>query len=92
MNSDHLQLAADLGRGALLLAVKISFPVLLAGLVVGALVSILQAATQVQDPTLNQLPKMLAIAAALFIATPWLLGLLADYTTDLVREVGTWFR
>jgi flagellar biosynthetic protein FliQ len=92
MNSGHLQLAVDLGRDALLVAIKLSFPILLAGLLVGALISILQAATQIQEQTLSQVPKMFAIAAVLFLIMPWLLAVLTDYTAALVRDMGGWFR
>lgn len=92
MDSQHLDLAVDLGREALLLAAKLSLPVLLAGLVVGAVISVLQAATQVQEQTLNQVPKMFAIAAVLFVAMPWLLATLVEYTQELVKGMGTWFK
>jgi flagellar biosynthetic protein FliQ len=92
MDSADFQLAADLGREALWMAVKLSFPILAAGLVVGALVSVLQAATQVQDQTLNQVPKMFAIAAVIFALMPWFFTVLAEYTGTLVSEMGTWFR
>jgi flagellar biosynthetic protein FliQ len=92
MDSADFQLAADLSREALWMAVKISFPILVAGLVVGALVSVLQAATQIQDPTLNQVPKMFTIAAVIFALLPWFLTSLAEYTGTLVMEMGTWFR
>jgi len=92
MDSQHLDLAVDLSREALLLAAKLSLPILLAGLVVGAVISVLQAATQVQEPTLNQVPKMFAIAAVLFLAMPWLLSTLVEYTQELVKGMGTWFK
>lgn len=92
MDSRHLDLAVDLAREALLLGAKLSFPILLAGLVIGTALSVLQAATQVQEQTLNQVPKMLAIAAVLFLAMPWLLSSLAEYTQELVKGMGTWFK
>ena len=92
MDSGDLSLAVDLGREALWVAVKISFPILLAALVVGALVSVLQAATQVQDQTVNQVPKLFAVAAVVFVLLPWILSVLVEYTHDLVRDMGVWFR
>jgi flagellar biosynthetic protein FliQ len=92
MDSRDLDLAVDLAREAIFLGAKLSLPILLAGLVVGAVISVLQAATQVQEQTLNQVPKMAAIAAVLFLAMPWLLASLADYTQDLVKNMGTWFK
>jgi len=92
MRSDDLSLAVDLGREALLVAIKISFPILLAGLLVGLVISVLQAATQVQDQTLSFVPKMFAIVAMIFILMPWLITVLVEYTQDLALQMGTWFR
>jgi flagellar biosynthetic protein FliQ len=92
MDSGELGLAVDVGREALWIAVKLSFPILLSALVVGALISVLQAATQVQDQTLNQVPKMFTVAAAVFVLLPWILAVLAEYTHGLVTDMGMWFR
>jgi flagellar biosynthetic protein FliQ len=92
MDSGDLSLAIDLGREALWVAVKLSFPILLSALVVGALISVLQAATQIQDQTLNQVPKMFTVAAAVFILLPWILAVLVEYTHDLVKDMGVLFR
>ena len=92
MDSADLSLAVDLGREALWVAVKLSFPILLSALVVGAVISVLQAATQLQDQTLNQVPKMFTVAAVIFLSLPWILAVLVDYTRDLVGGMGGWFR
>ena len=92
MDSGDLGLAVDLGREALWVAVKLSFPILLSALLVGALISVLQAATQLQDQTLNQVPKMFTVAAVVFVTLPWILAALAEYTQDLVGGMGMWFR
>jgi flagellar biosynthetic protein FliQ len=92
MDSGDLSLAIDLGREALWVAVKLSFPILISALVVGALISVLQAATQIQDQTLNQVPKMFTVAAVVFVMLPWILAVLVEYTHDLVRDMGGWFR
>ncbi len=92
MDSADLQQAVDLGRDALFLSVKLTLPLLLVGLLVGALISILQAATQIQEQTLSFVPKMAAVVAAIFLLMPWLLTVLVEYTTDLVRGMGTLFR
>ena len=92
MDSSTLDQAVDVGREALFLAVKLSLPLLLAGLIVGSVISLLQAATQVQEQTLNQVPKMFAIAAVGFLALPWMLASLAEYAAGLVTGMGTWFK
>jgi len=92
MDSNDLSLAADLGREALWIAVKLSFPILLAAIVVSAVISVLQAATQLQDQTLNQVPKMFAVAAVIFIVLPWFLAVLVEYTHEIVGGMGGWFQ
>jgi flagellar biosynthetic protein FliQ len=92
MASADLQLAVELGRAALWVAVKVCLPILLAGLVVGAVVSVLQAATQIQDQTLSYVPKMLAVAATVFLLMPWLLAVLTEYTRSVATGMAFWFR
>ena len=92
MDGGDLSLAVDLGREALWVAVKLSFPVLISALIVGAMISVLQAATQLQDPTLNQVPKLFAVAAVVFLMLPWILAVLAEYTHELVKDMGMMFR
>jgi type III secretory pathway component EscS len=60
------------GREALLLALLVSVPPLGAALVVGALTGVLQAATQVQEPALGVVPRLVAVLAALALAGPWI--------------------
>lgn len=62
----------ELGQSALLLAIAVSLPVVALAALVGALVSALQAATQLQDATLAHLPRLLAVALALVVAGPWM--------------------
>jgi flagellar biosynthetic protein FliQ len=68
---------------AMILALKVSAPFLLAGLTVGVLVSIFQAATNIQEITLTFIPKILATGAVLFIGGPWMLDQLIGYTRAL---------
>ena len=67
-------------KEALLLTLMVSAPMLLAGLVVGVLVSLLQAVTQIQEMTLTFIPKILAVSLALYLFLPWMLTALVDYT------------
>ena len=92
MDGGDLSLAVDLGREALWVAIKLSFPILISALLVGAMISVLQAATQLQDPTLNQVPKMFAVAAVVFLMLPWILAVLVEYTHELVKDMGMMFR
>ena len=72
---------------AMNLAFKISMPLLLAGLVVGLIVSVFQAVTQIQEQTLAFIPKVLAMAAVLVIGGPWMLNQLLSYTSDLWTSI-----
>ncbi|MBL0716034.1 MAG: flagellar biosynthesis protein FliQ [Desulfosarcina sp.] len=59
-------------------------PMLLAGLVTGLLISIFQAATQINEMTMTFIPKMLAVAVALLISFPWMLQVLIDFLQNLL--------
>lgn len=62
----------------------LSLPMLLAGLIVGLLVSIFQATTQINEMTLSFVPKILAVIAVTIFAMPWMLNMLLDYTRRLL--------
>jgi flagellar biosynthetic protein FliQ len=84
MNADTvMKLAAD----ALLISLKLSGPFLLTGLVVGVLISIVQAATQLQEFTLQFIPKILAVIVVLAFAGPWMMSSMIAYTQDLYRSI-----
>lgn len=89
MGPDSVQVAVDLAREALLLAAKLSLPLLGVGLAVGFVIGVLQAATQIQEASLSFLPKALAMAVAFFLTLPWLIGQLSEYATTLFRSLGT---
>ncbi len=72
---------------AIKLAILLSAPVLLAGLAVGILVSIFQAATSINEMTLTFIPKMLAVAVALLIFFPWMLQVMVEYTQNLMNSL-----
>ena len=67
-------------KDALIVTLLVSAPLLAAGLVVGVLVSIFQAVTQIQEMTLTFVPKILAVSAALFLFLPWMLTTLVQFT------------
>jgi flagellar biosynthetic protein FliQ len=77
----------SLSTQAMSLALKLSLPLLGVGLVVGVIISIVQAVTQVQEQTLSFIPKVLAMAAVLVIAGPWMLNQLLSYTADLWSSI-----
>ena len=73
-----------LGRGGLEILLLVAAPALLVTLVVGLVVSIFQAATQINDPSLSFVPKLIAVAATLALAGNWMLTMLVDYTRRLI--------
>lgn len=84
MNPDTV---VSLMMKALEVALVIAAPMLIFGLVVGLLVSIFQAVTQIQEMTLSFIPKILAIAASVAIFFPWMLSTLLEYTTTLFANI-----
>jgi len=81
------QSVITLGQQALYVMLMISAPMLLAALAVGLLVSILQAATQINEMTLSFIPKLLAMLAALVIAGPWMITFYVDYVRRLYESI-----
>lgn len=78
-----------LGQRGMELAIMVAAPPLLTGLAVGVLVSLFQAATQINEMTLTFVPKLLAIAAAMLLIGPWMLNKLIDFTVTLFRDIPT---
>ena len=66
---------------------KLSGPILLAALVVGVVISLFQAVTQVNEMTLSYVPKIIAIGLVLVIAGPWMLQTLLDFTSNLLSSL-----
>lgn len=81
------QMVIDIAWKTLWLALKIAAPALLAAMVVGLIVSIFQAATQVNEQTLTFIPKVLAMTIAIMIAGPWMINLMVNFTTDLMNSI-----
>ncbi|MCW2995645.1 MAG: fliQ [Conexibacter sp.] len=84
MNQDTV---VTLATQAMSLALKISLPLLGVGLVVGVLISIIQAVTSIQEQTLAFIPKVLAMAIVLVVGGPWMLNQLLAYTSDLWTSI-----
>jgi flagellar biosynthetic protein FliQ len=76
-----------IGRQALELTLLVSAPLLLTALVIGLVVSIFQAATQINEMTLSFIPKLLGMFAVLIIAGPWMLEMLTDYMQRLFTSI-----
>ena len=76
-----------LGRTALETTVLMAAPLLFAALVVGVLIGIVQAATQINEMTLSFVPKLGALVLTLLLAGPWLLRVLVDFTHRLITSI-----
>lgn len=78
--------ALDLVQHTLVLALLISAPMLLIGMVVGVLVSLFQAVTQIQEQTLTFVPKIAAMIVAAVVLLPWIVQKLLDYSVAMFGE------
>lgn len=76
-----------LGQQALELTLMISAPLLLAALLIGLVISVFQAATQINEMTLTFIPKMIGIFIVLMIAGPWMVELMVDYIQRLFGSI-----
>ena len=84
MNS---QSVLSIGQNALEVTVLVSAPLLLTALVIGLVVSVLQAATQINEMTLSFIPKLLGVFVAMVVAGPWMLQMLVDYMQRLFTSI-----
>jgi flagellar biosynthetic protein FliQ len=82
----------SLARESAILILLIAGPILATGLIVGLLVSIFQAVTQIQEATLAFIPKLVAVLAVLALLGHWMLGLLLQFTTTLLSNLGAYAR
>ena len=81
------QAVLSIGQQALEVTLMISAPLLVTALVVGLIVSVLQAATQINEMTLSFIPKLVAIFVALVVAGPWILATFTDYMQRLFAGI-----
>ena len=81
------QLVIDLGSGAVWIAMQVAAPVLGAALVTGLLVSIFQAATQINEQTLTFIPKILVMTVALVLTGPWVLETMLNFTINIFNGI-----
>ena len=82
----------DLGRKTLIMVLILSGPMLVLSLVVGLIVSIFQAATQITEMTLTFIPKLVAMGIALLIFLPWMLQLFKGFFVELLEMIPSMLR
>ncbi len=81
------EMVMNLVRQGLEITILVSAPLLLTALLTGLLVSVFQAATQINEMTLSFIPKLLAIFLALVLAGPWMVNLMVDFTRQLISGI-----
>ncbi len=86
MNDD---IVIQLGQDALKTLAMVAAPMLLSTLIIGLIISIFQALTQINENTLTFVPKMIVIAVVLILAGPWMLDTLSTYTVTLFENIST---
>ncbi len=86
MSPEHVM---TIGRQAMQVTLMIAVPMLLVALVIGLLVSIFQAATQINEMTLSFIPKLIGVFLVLDLAGPWMLTILTDYMRQLFTSIPT---
>ncbi|HYP14164.1 MAG TPA: flagellar biosynthetic protein FliQ [Bryobacteraceae bacterium] len=84
--------AVDIIRQALMTSVWVMAPLLLAGLVVGVVINIVQVATSLQDSAFSSVPRLAAFFAAFLVLMPWMLHKLMAYTVALFGNLGQYAR
>jgi flagellar biosynthesis protein FliQ len=82
-------LALELIRHAITIGLLVAAPLLLTALLVGVLVSLFQAITQLQEQTLTFIPKLVAVGAVAILMLPWMMQQLIQYLTEMIRALPT---
>jgi flagellar biosynthetic protein FliQ len=81
------ELVMNIGRQAIEMTLILSAPLLLAALVIGLIISIFQAATQINEQTLSFIPKLVGMLLVLILAGPWMLQMMVDYIRRLFESI-----
>ena len=86
------ELVVELAQKAIKITLLVSLPILGIGLIVGVLVSVLQAATQIQEMTLTFVPKILSILVGLLFLLPWIMNQLTGFTLEILTNLPNYTR
>ncbi len=76
-----------LGQQVIFLVLEVVGPILIVGMVVGLIINILQATTQIQEQTLSFIPKIAAVIIVLFLAGPWMLSQITDFAAQILGNL-----
>jgi flagellar biosynthetic protein FliQ len=83
------ELAVDIFKSTVMFSLYVVAPFLGITLVVGLIASLIQSVTSLQEPTLSFAPKLIALAGAMLLLTPWLLRTLSEFTISFITRMGT---
>ena len=83
MESEIISIAIQMMKIAMIL----SFPVLLVSMIVGLMISIFQATTQINEMTLSFVPKLIAVAIVMILTAPWAMNMLIDFTKRILKMI-----
>lgn len=86
------EMVVGLMTEAIKVLLMVAAPMLIAGLLVGVLISIFQTATSIQDQTLTFIPKIVAVLLVLLVSLPWVTQVMIEYTTRLFGNLHTYIR
>jgi flagellar biosynthesis protein FliQ len=84
-----IELVVDICRRAIQATLMISGPMLLAGMIVGLIVSIFQATTQINEQTLTFIPKIVAVFITLLLMTPWIIHTMTTFASSIFTTIAT---
>ena len=86
------EMVMSLGTEAIKTTIYLAGPLLAAAMVIGIIVSVLQAITQINESTLTFIPKMVAVIVVLLVMAPWMLEMLQHYASHVFGSAGEWVR
>ena len=86
------EMVLGIGGEAIKTMIFLGGPLLMAAMVVGIVVSVLQAITQINEATLTFIPKMVAIILVMAVLAPWMIEVMKQYTTEVIGNAGEWAR
>ncbi len=81
------EMILEIARNTMIVTLKLALPILLVGMIIGVLISIFQAITQIQEVTLTFVPKLLGIIATLMLILPWMLSTLIAFFNQTFLQI-----
>jgi len=83
------ELVVDICRRAVQVTLMVSGPMLLAGMIIGLIVSVFQATTQINEQTLTFIPKIVAVFATLLLMTPWMIHTMTTFASSIFTSIAS---